>query len=219
MLDGVVRAAGEALEAREVVGQERVLRVGVDDRPQAIDHGLVLARLVLGPNRRPELPADRLVRLPRDPADRDDRRPGLLGERRALHARRGVHERSGRCGDPFAVQLERSAPALDEVELLAPVVRVRLVVLVEDPVAHLAARPRVHAERGDAEVVPDWAIGLAPVVELVDLVEVRDLIATHVSSSASSSPAAAAVESTDHRARRAGRAGLTCRSSRRRRRG
>ena len=36
-----------------------------------------------------------------------------------------------------------------------------------------------YAETGDAEVVPDGSPWTAPVVLLVDLVEVRDRVATH----------------------------------------
>jgi hypothetical protein len=70
-------------------------------------------------------------------------------------------------------------PALDEVELLLQVLLPRLVVLVDDPVACLAARPRVHAEGRDAEVVPDRPPGTAAVADLVDLVKVRHCVTAH----------------------------------------
>ena len=118
----------------------------LDHSRAAFRHLGVLARLVERPERRPDLPADGLVRLPGSGAERDDRRLGLLGERRSLHAGRGEDERAGGRIDPLAVELEHGAPLQDEVELLVPV-RLVLVVLVDDPVARAAAGPRVDAER------------------------------------------------------------------------
>jgi hypothetical protein len=43
---------------------------------------------------------------------------------------------------------------MDEVELLVRVL-LRFVVLVDDPAAHVRARPRVDAKRHDAEVESD----------------------------------------------------------------
>ena len=117
-----------------------------------------------------------LVRLPRGSAERDDRRLGLLGERRPLHTGSGKDERAGGRVHALAVELERRAALLDEVELL---ILVRLVVLVDDPVARVVARPRVDAEGRDAEVVADGSPRTAPVVRFVDLVEVRDRVTTH----------------------------------------
>jgi hypothetical protein len=107
-------------------------------------------------------------------ADRDDRRRGLLGEGRPLDARRREDERAGGRVDPLAVELERGATALDEIQLLLGVPVVGLVVLVDDPVAGVAAGPRVDAEGRDPEVVPDRPPGTAAVADLLDLVEVRD---------------------------------------------
>ena len=86
----------------------------------------------------------------------------------------------------LAVELERRAAALDEVELLVVVVGVRLVVLVDDPVARLATRPRVHVEGRDAEVVPDGPPRAAAVTLLLDLVEMRYCVAVHGTSCGSS---------------------------------
>src|SRR2546423_15125678 len=51
--------------------------------------------------------------------------------------------------------------------------------LVDDPVAGLARGPRVDAERGDAEVMPDGPERLAPVVDLVDLFDSRNGVVAH----------------------------------------
>src|SRR4029079_17537591 len=68
-----------------------------------------------------------------------------------------------------AVHLERRTALVHEVELL-----VRLLVLLDDPVAGGAARPRAHAEPEDAEVVPHRAPAHRPVGALLDLVQVHD---------------------------------------------
>ena len=90
-------------------------------------------------------------------ADGNDGRPRLLGERGSLDARAGVDERAGGRLDPLAVELERRATPLDKVQLLL-VLLIGLVVLVDDPVARVAGRPGVDAERRDAEVVPHWPL-------------------------------------------------------------
>src|SRR4029450_10657922 len=136
----------------------------------------VPARLVEGPERAPELVAVGLVGLSGRAADRDDRRPRLLGERRPLDARAGEDECAGRRIDPLAVELEAGTAALNQVELL---VLARLVVLVDDPGACLAARPGIDAEGRDAEVVPDRPRGTAPVADLVDLVKMRHCVTAH----------------------------------------
>src|SRR5262249_30085590 len=74
------------------------------------------------------------------------------------------------------VELEPGPAALHDVELL---VLARLVVLVDDPVAHLLARPGVDAERPDAEVGPHGTPRLAPVGDLVDLVQLCDAVPAH----------------------------------------
>src|SRR5439155_12538257 len=104
--------------------------------------------------RRPDLPAAGLVDLPRRATERDHDRPRLLGERRSLDAGMGEDERAGRRVHPLAVQLERRMAAVDEVQLLAAIIR--LIVLVDDPVARIRGGKRVDAERCDAQVVPDW---------------------------------------------------------------
>ena len=111
MLDRVGLSPGEALAAREVVGQQRVLGVGVDDGPRAVGGLGVLARLVEGAGGRPELPAAGLVGLPGRAADRDERRVRLLRERRPPDAGRGEDERPGGRVDPLAVELEGRAAA------------------------------------------------------------------------------------------------------------
>src|SRR5439155_428325 len=179
VVEGIARPAGEALDAGDVVQQTRILRIRLGQRPAALGGLGVLAGLVQRAERSPELPAVRLVCLSRDGADRHDRRPGLLGERRSLHAGTSEHECAGRALHPLAIELEHRAPLQDEVELLVPV-RFVLVVLVDDPVARGTCRPRVDAEGRDAEVVPDGSHGTPAVVDLVDLVEVRDRVRSHM---------------------------------------
>src|SRR5919108_987164 len=142
----------------------------------------VFAGLVEAVERPPDLPAGRLVRLPRRAADRDDRRPRLLGEGRALDARAREDERAGGRVHPLAVELERGAAALDEVQLLLLVLVLRLVVLVNDPVAGVLRRPCVDAEGRDPEVVPNGPPRLAAVGDLLDLIEMRDCVSGHGSS-------------------------------------
>src|SRR5215210_488162 len=174
VLDRVVRPAGERLAAGEVVEQQRVLRVGLGQLASAVGGRGVLAGLVERRDLHPELPPVGLVRLPGDAADRYQRRAGLLRERRPLHRRRDEDERALGRVPPLAVELEHGPALGHEIELLAPVVR--LVVLVDDPVADFSSGPRVDSERGDAEVVAHGAQGLATVADLVDLVEVDDSV-------------------------------------------
>jgi hypothetical protein len=177
VLERGLRLADERLAARHVEVEERVLRVGVEDLEPASDHLGVVAGLVPRAERRPDLPARRVVRLSGRPADRDDRRPGLLGERGAVHARADEHQSPLRRVPPLAVQLEHGVPAQDDVELLVRVLVLR--VLVDHAVARVGRRPGVDAEAGDAEVVPDRPHRDAPVVELRDVVDARDRVTVH----------------------------------------
>ena len=77
----------------------------------------------------------------------------------------------------FTVELEPRPAAAGR--RTAPRVLVRLVVLVDDPVAGLAARPGRSAERRDPEVVPHGAPRLSPVGHLVDLVQSHDPVTAH----------------------------------------
>ena len=182
VLDRLGRPPGEALAAREVVHREGVLGMGFDRVASPIGRLRVLALLVEVLERKPDLPAVGLVRLPRRGADRDERRPRLLGERGALHTGAGEDERAGGRIHALAVELERRPAPLDEVELLLQVLLLRLVVLVDEPVARLAGGERVDAEGGDAQLVPDGPPGTAPVADLVDLVDVRDCVLAHETS-------------------------------------
>src|SRR4051812_37615871 len=178
VLDGVGPPPGEALAARQVVGQVGVLRMGRDELGTAVGDLLELPGLVERVERRPKLPAARLVRLPGRPAQGDERRPGFLGERRPLHAGAGEDERPGRRVHLLAVELESRPALLDEVELLVGVL-LRLVVLVDQPFTRLTGAERVGAERHDPEMLPDRPPGTATVADLVDLVELCNGIAAH----------------------------------------
>ena len=114
--------------------------------------------------------------MPRRGSSHENRRAGLLGERRAPHARAGEDEGAGRRIHGFAVELEPGAAAVDEVELL---VLTLLVVLVDDPVSRVPARPGVDPERLDAEVVAHRAPGLATVGDLVDVLQSGDCVLAH----------------------------------------
>src|SRR5207244_7739349 len=118
VLERVRGSTGEALTAGEVVEQQAVLRMSLDQLPPAVDHLGIRAGLVQQPQRRPKLPSDRVVRLPRRPSDRDDRRPGLLGERRPLDARPDEDEGARRRVVTLAVELEDGAPLRHDVQLL-----------------------------------------------------------------------------------------------------
>src|SRR5204862_3847535 len=91
-------------------------------------------------------------------------RPGLLGERRSLHAGGDEDERAGGRVHLLPVEFEARAAPVDEVEVLVRVVLQVLgsqvsrlarefVVLVEDPVTCVSARPRADTKRRDAEVL------------------------------------------------------------------
>ena len=151
MLECVVLPAREALDARHVVEHRGILRVLLQQLAAAVGGLGVLARLVQRVQRPPELPALRLIGLPRHASDRNDRRGRLLREGGPLRSRRHEDEHARRRVDGLAIDLEPSAPAVDEVELLVPVVG--LVVLVEDPGARLTAGPSVDAEGRNAEVM------------------------------------------------------------------
>src|SRR5215831_5463831 len=129
--------------------------------------------------RHPDLAALGLVRLPWSSADRHDRRPRLLSERCPLNFGANEDECARGCVHPLAVELERRAPALDEVELLLQIMLLRLVVLVDEPIAHLMRGKRVDAERRDAEMEPDGARKDAAVIDLVDLVNPRRRVTAH----------------------------------------
>src|SRR5262245_30628781 len=129
--------------------------------------------------RHPDLAALRLVRLPRSSADRNDRRPRLLTERCPLNVGANEDECARGCVHPLAVELERRAPALDEIKLLLQVMLLRLVVLVDEPIAHLMSCKCVDAERCDAEVEPDGPRKDAAVIDLVDLVNPRHRVTAH----------------------------------------
>src|SRR5439155_6207282 len=94
MLDRVGRPPREALAARDIVERRAVLRMGCDQLASAVGSLSVVARLVEAVERHPDLPAQRFVGLPRRAAERNDRRPRLFGERRALDARAGEAERA-----------------------------------------------------------------------------------------------------------------------------
>src|SRR5207302_7826988 len=132
--------------------------------------GVVAAPIQLV-ERLPELPAGDIIRLTGDGSDRQDRRSRLLRECRALHAGTGEDERAGRRIQLLAAELEGRAAFEHQVELLLGVVAVVLVVLVDDPVAGIARRPRVDPEGRDAEVMPDGPPRAATVGRLLDLVQ------------------------------------------------
>src|SRR5262245_66514339 len=129
--------------------------------------------------RHPDLAALGLVRLPRSSADRNDRRPRLLTERCPLNVGANEDECARGCVHPLAVELERRAPARHEIQLLLQVMLLRLVVLVDEPIAHLMSCKCVDAERRDAEVEPDGPRKDAAVIDLVDLVNPRHRVTAH----------------------------------------
>src|ERR1700759_1494229 len=154
MLDRIGRSSGETLTARHVVEQPVVLGMSLDQLT-ALVRGLgVLARLIQRAERRPDLHTTGLVCLPRRAAEGDDRRPRLLGERRALYVGPDEDQRADWRLHRLAGELEPCTAGLHEVELFVSVVAA-LVVLVDDSVARLATDPGVDAERRDAEVVAD----------------------------------------------------------------
>jgi hypothetical protein len=89
--------------------------------------------------------------------------PGSSAKRGAFDAGAHEDERPDRRDELLTVHLEGCAPAQHEVELLVRI-RLRLVVLVNDPITGLTSCPGVDTERRDAEVVPHGAHGRAAVV-------------------------------------------------------
>ena len=94
------------------------------------------------------------------------RRPRLLGERRPLHAGRDEDERAGGRSTCSPSNSKRARPRWTgrgprsrdpPTSWLAgdPARARKLVVLVEDSVTCVSARPRADTERGDAEVMPN----------------------------------------------------------------
>jgi hypothetical protein len=151
VLDRFVLPAGEALAAREVVKKPGVLGVGFAQLASPVGGLGVLARLVERAERRPELPADGFVCPPGRSPECDDRCPRLLRKRRPLDARACEDEGASGRVHAVTVELEPRASSLDEVELLLP--GVRLIVLVDDPVARVAGGPGVTPK----DVIPKWA--------------------------------------------------------------
>ena len=102
------RPAREALAAGEVVEQRGVLRMRLDELASAIGR----PRRTRPPRRAagagPRAPSRRARTPSRGAAERDDRRLGLLGERRPLHARAGEDEGPGGRVHPVAVELEHA---------------------------------------------------------------------------------------------------------------
>jgi len=127
----------------------------------------------------PDLAALGLVGLPRSSADCDDRRPRFLGERCTPDVRANEDQCARGRVHPLAIELERRAPALDEIKLLLQVMLLRLVVLVDEPIAHLMTCKCVDAERRDAEVEPDGPRENAAVIDLVDLLNPRHRVTAH----------------------------------------
>src|SRR5262245_43735926 len=121
MPDRVVCPTGEALATGEVVERPGVLGMSFDQLASLIGGLGVPARLVEMVERHPDLAALGLVRLPRSSADRNDRRPRLLGKRCPPDVGANEDECARGCVHPLAVELERCAPALDEIELLLEV--------------------------------------------------------------------------------------------------
>src|SRR3954451_23403409 len=176
MLDRVGLTPGEALAAGEVVEERRVLRVLRDQVPSLVGRFFVAPLLVEQPSRGPELPAGRLVDMPRPGPYRENRRPGLLCERGPLQPWGGKREGAGRRVHAFAVELEPGSAAVDEVELL---ILTLLVVLVDDPVSRLPPRPSVDPERRDAKVVAHRTPRFAAVGDLVDVLQAGDCVLAH----------------------------------------
>jgi len=151
-----------------------VLGMRFHDFTAAIGRLAVLPRLVQRGHRSPDLEAARHVRLPRHSAKRQDRRARLFGERGPLHTRLDENECPGGRIPPLPVKLERRPATEDEVKLL---VLSRLVVLVDDSLARGPPGPDVGTERRNPEVVPNGTEWAAAVGDLLDLIEVRDLVA------------------------------------------
>ena len=163
--------------------------MSLDQDASAVSRLGVLARLVEGAERGPELPAVGLVRLSRGAAERDDRRPGLLGERRSLHSRGGRRRGCRRARPPGRRRARtRRAPAERGRAPRRVSSDSSCSLMIRSP-----ASRAVHALTPKA-VMPKWCrtgrYGLAPVVQLVDLVEVRDRVTTHGTPFTSSSLAA-----------------------------
>src|SRR6185503_10119104 len=173
VLDRLCTPAREALAAGEVVERPDVLWVCLDQLAALVGRGGIVTRLVERADLSPDLPADRLVRLPKRRAHGNNGRPRLIGERRPGDSGTDEDERAGGGVNRLAVELEPRAPFLHEVELLLLLALVVLVVLVDDPVARLGGRPGVDAEGLDAEVVPHGPPWAAAVRDLVDVIEVR----------------------------------------------
>src|SRR3954454_333684 len=114
--DRVLLAAGQRLAAGEVVERGSV-PTRLERLSRALDHRVVVARLVRRMELRPYFPSARLIRLPDRAADRKHCRPGLVGKRGPVSLRPDEHECALEGVDGVAVDLEPRTAAKDDVEL------------------------------------------------------------------------------------------------------
>ena len=173
VLESVLAATGEALEARRVVERAGIVRPLGEHLLHDLHRGRGIAGLdALGRSAR-VLPRRDPERLLGTAADAEERRPGLVRHGAALHRRVAhEHERAGRRVHLLAVDGEGRVPGDDDVELLLPAVPVQLVVLLDDD-ARRDGDVRVDAERADVEEVANEV----PVVAMVrpQALDVREL--------------------------------------------
>src|SRR5581483_1995091 len=109
--------------------------------------------------------------------DREDRRSGLFGERGPGRLRLHEDERALGRIDGVTAELEPRATAQDDVELLVALV---LFVLRHQPIARLRGSPGIRSEGGDPEVVAHRPhVRPLPVVDVLQLVNGRDLVLAH----------------------------------------
>src|SRR5262245_53632731 len=114
MFDRIGLSAREALAAREVVKQRRILGMRLDHVPSPVGRFCVASLPVERADWCPELPALRLVYLPGGCPHREDRCSGLLRERRPPQTRTDEYERSSGRIHAVALEFEPGPPALDE---------------------------------------------------------------------------------------------------------
>jgi len=157
MIEGLARATALALAAGEVEEQHWVLRIGRNQRFQAVRDLGVRARLIQRGEWRPELPAPGLIRVSRCALQREDDRPVLHGSSQPAGTGRSEDESAGRRFHAVTFDLEHRMAAKNEKQLLVSR-RIVLVVLVDDDITCRVGAPRGHPKGCYVEVVSDRPI-------------------------------------------------------------
>src|ERR1700733_12959653 len=167
MGDRRLRPSRPTLKASGVVVDRRAVgRIVGEQRLSTISALLVFTGIKQRKQRRKSLPAAELIRLSLRPtADRQYRRAGVSGDRRAPDTRGNKNERPRRRVLGFSVHLKDGAPGDNHVQLFAGM-SVGLIVLGDEQVTLRTSRHRGDPEGRDPEVTTHRPKRALPVVDL-----------------------------------------------------